>query len=37
LLGAGQFPLGKPVFTGAVTAPPKGPTMQYGELSDNRA
>ena len=29
LLGAGQFPLGK--FTGAITAPPKGPTMQYGE------
>jgi cytochrome c553 len=31
LLGAGQFPLGKPVFTGTVTAPPKGPTSRYGE------
>jgi mono/diheme cytochrome c family protein len=31
LLGAGQFPLGKPVFAGAVTAPTKGPTLQYGE------
>jgi mono/diheme cytochrome c family protein len=31
MLGAGLFPQGKPVFTGAVTAPPKGPTSQYGE------
>ncbi len=31
LLGAGQFPLGKPVFNGTVTAPPQGPTMEYGE------
>jgi cytochrome c553 len=31
LLGAGQFPLGKPVFVGMVTAPPKGATVQYGE------
>ncbi len=26
-----QFPLGKPVFTGAITAPAQGPTPQYGE------
>ena len=31
LLGAGQFPLGKPVFTGAIVAPPRGPTLEYGE------
>jgi mono/diheme cytochrome c family protein len=31
LLGASQFPLGKPVFTGAITAPAQGPTPQYGE------
>ena len=31
LLGAGMLPLGKPVFTGVITAPPKGPTVQYGE------
>jgi cytochrome c553 len=31
LLGAGMLPRGKPVFTGVITAPPKGPTMQYGQ------
>jgi mono/diheme cytochrome c family protein len=31
MLGAGMLPTGKPVFTGAVAAPPKGPTQQYGE------
>jgi mono/diheme cytochrome c family protein len=31
MLGAGMLPTGKPVFTGAVAAPPKGPTIQYGE------
>src|SRR5262249_22657595 len=31
MLGAGMLPAGKPVFTGIVTAPPKGPTVQYGE------
>jgi cytochrome c553 len=31
MLGAGMLPGGKPVFTGVITAPPKGPTVQYGE------
>jgi mono/diheme cytochrome c family protein len=31
MLGAGMLPTGKPVSTGVVTAPPKGPTLQYGE------
>jgi hypothetical protein len=31
LLGAGMLPRGKPVVTGVITAPPKGPTVQYGE------
>jgi mono/diheme cytochrome c family protein len=31
LLGASQFPLGKPVFNGVITAPPPGPTVAYGE------
>ena len=31
MLGAGLLPRGKPVVTGIVTAPPKGPTAQYGE------
>jgi cytochrome c553 len=31
MLGAGILPGGKPVFTGVITAPPKGPTAQYGE------
>jgi cytochrome c553 len=31
LLGAGMLPRGKPVFTGVITAPPKGPTVEYGE------
>jgi cytochrome c553 len=31
MLGVGQFPSGKPVNTGVVTAPLKAPTVQYGE------
>jgi mono/diheme cytochrome c family protein len=31
MLGAGMLPAGKPVFTSVITAPPKGPTVQYGE------
>jgi mono/diheme cytochrome c family protein len=31
MLGAGMLPAGKPVFTGVVAAPPKGPTARYGE------
>jgi mono/diheme cytochrome c family protein len=31
MLGAGLLPQGKPVSTSAITAPPKGPTMQFGE------
>jgi len=31
MLGAGMLPSGKPVVTGSVTAPPKGPTFQFGE------
>jgi len=31
MLGAGLLPAGKPVFTGAIDAPPKGHTAQYGE------
>jgi mono/diheme cytochrome c family protein len=31
MLGAGMLPEGKPVLTGAITAPPKRPTLQYGE------
>jgi mono/diheme cytochrome c family protein len=30
MLGAGLLPPGKPVVTGAITAPPPGPTAQYG-------
>jgi mono/diheme cytochrome c family protein len=30
MLGAGMLPTGKPVLTGVITAPPKGPTPQYG-------
>jgi mono/diheme cytochrome c family protein len=33
MLGAGMLPKGQPVSTGIVTAPPKGPTLQYGEYS----
>jgi mono/diheme cytochrome c family protein len=33
MLGAGMLPKGQPVSTGVVTAPPKGPTLQYGEYS----
>lgn len=29
--GAGLLPAGKPVFTGAITAPPKGHTAKYGD------
>jgi mono/diheme cytochrome c family protein len=31
MLGAGLLPAGKPVFTGALTAPRKAPTAEYGE------
>jgi mono/diheme cytochrome c family protein len=31
MLGAGMLPSGKPVTTTRVTAPPKGPTFQYGQ------
>jgi mono/diheme cytochrome c family protein len=31
MLGAGMLPGAKPVFTGVVTAPPKGPDVKYGE------
>jgi cytochrome c553 len=31
MLGAGMLPPGKPIFTGVITAPPKGPTVRYGE------
>jgi cytochrome c553 len=31
LLGAGMLPRGKPVYTGVITGPPKGPTVRYGE------
>ena len=31
LLGAGMLPGPKPVSTGVITAPPKGPTARYGE------
>lgn len=31
MLGAGLLPAGKPVFTGTITAPSKGHTVQYGE------
>jgi cytochrome c553 len=30
MLGAGMLPTGKPVLTGVITAPPKGPTVQFG-------
>jgi mono/diheme cytochrome c family protein len=31
MLGVGKLPKGKPVSTGIITAPPSGPTLQYGE------
>jgi mono/diheme cytochrome c family protein len=31
MLGAGMLPTGKPVSVGVVSAPPKGPTLQFGE------
>jgi mono/diheme cytochrome c family protein len=31
MLGAGMLPTGKPVLTGTIAAPPKAPTVQYGE------
>lgn len=31
MLGAGLLPSGKPIITGTIAAPPKGPTIEYGE------
>jgi mono/diheme cytochrome c family protein len=31
MLGAGALPAGHPIFAGAIAAPPKGPTVRYGE------
>ena len=31
MLGGGMLPKGKQVSTGIITAPPSGPTLQYGE------
>jgi mono/diheme cytochrome c family protein len=31
MLGAGMLPGGKPVISGSITAPPKGPTVEFGE------
>ncbi|WP_407158233.1 c-type cytochrome [Bradyrhizobium sp. STM 3557] len=31
MLGAGMLPSGKPIITGHVSGPPKGPTYQFGE------
>ena len=31
MLGAGMLPEGKPVITSVISAPPKGPSVQYGE------
>jgi cytochrome c553 len=31
MLGAGLLPGGKPIFTGVVSAPPKGATIEYGK------
>ena len=31
MLGAGMLPEGQPPITGVITAPPKGPTVDYGE------
>jgi mono/diheme cytochrome c family protein len=31
MLGAGLLPSGKPVMSGSITAPAKGPTVQFGE------
>ncbi|MEI9984099.1 MAG: hypothetical protein WDN69_13350 [Aliidongia sp.] len=31
MLGAGMLPAGKPITLGTITAPPKGPTVRYGE------
>jgi mono/diheme cytochrome c family protein len=31
MLGADKLPSGKPIITGSITAPPKGPTVQFGE------
>jgi mono/diheme cytochrome c family protein len=31
MLGVGMLPKGKPVSAGIVTAPPSGPTLEYGE------
>jgi mono/diheme cytochrome c family protein len=31
MLGAGMLPSGKPVISGSIAAPPKGPTWRFGE------
>jgi mono/diheme cytochrome c family protein len=31
MLGTGMLPRGKPVIAGRIVAPPKGPTVQFGE------
>ena len=31
LLGAGMLPAGQPPITDGIAAPPKGPTVEYGE------
>jgi mono/diheme cytochrome c family protein len=31
MLGAGMLPGGKPIITGNIPAPPKGPTVEFGE------
>ena len=31
MMGAGMIPVGQPPFTGVISAPPKGPTAEYGE------
>ena len=31
MLGAGMLPKGKPISAGVITAPPSGPTLEYGE------
>jgi mono/diheme cytochrome c family protein len=31
MLGAGLLPEGQPPITGVITAPPKGPTVEYGQ------
>jgi hypothetical protein len=31
MMGAGMLPQGPPPITGVITAPPRGPTVEYGE------